>query len=222
MDIYVFWVTSTDEWPNSSDTTGIFTPCSNSDVANVCLRQWGPTPSMSPISAPMQIRLYVLLSSSGGNIVSCFVYIILFVFSLSGYNSSMIASISIALSLSGIYLSELYLVSSDAIIVAIDKGEHETTDITYNLSLNELDVILENSDVEIYKGTLVTLESYMSLNPFDYDWELTSESISNNAKGFAEVLRNQLYGENGDLKRIDNSINNVQKIADVANSEAKK
>ena len=93
------------------------------------------------------------------------------------------------------------------------------SNITYELELDDIDTIIDDQTMDVYMGININLVSYMSLNSFDYEWELTDESTLKNATELAEKLNEQLYNEtNGDIKQIQDGIAGVQNnINDVVN-----
>lgn len=92
---------------------------------------------------------------------------------------------------------------------AID--QESMLDATYELTLNDLDSIVANQTSDIYIGTYISLNSYMSLNSSDYVWELSDTSALKNATELAEKLNSQLNDEtDGEIVKIYSGINETK------------
>ena len=93
----------------------------------------------------------------------------------------------------------------------------DMTDSTYELTLSDIDSIVASNTIDVYVGTLVTLDSYMSINAPDYEWSLTDTSSLRNATELAEKLNAQLNDEtDGELKKLYLGIKAAQTSADEA------
>lgn len=65
----------------------------------------------------------------------------------------------------------------------------------YELTLKDIDKVINDFEVDVYTGSLTTLNSYMSVNAEDYVWQITDSSIRNNAENLVDILYQQLYQE---------------------------
>lgn len=100
---------------------------------------------------------------------------------------------------------------------AVAINQEDSVNAAFELSLDNLDSIIANDTVDIYAGTLVSLNANMSLNPVDYNWELTDTSLFNNTQDFIKQLNNKLYDEtNGDIKKLHTGVEEAKDIANTA------
>jgi hypothetical protein len=100
---------------------------------------------------------------------------------------------------------------------AVGISKDDMTDSTYELTLSDIDLIVASNTIDVYVGTLVTLDSYMSINAPDYEWSLTDTSLLRNATELAEKLNAQLNDEtDGELKKLYLGIKVAQTSADEA------
>lgn len=96
--------------------------------------------------------------------------------------------------------------------VEITKENMENS--TFELKLSDLDSIVNNQTSSVYIGIYTTLDSYMSVDVTEYEWELTETSSYKSMEDLVEQLSNKLYND------TDGSINILNLGIEAAKKDA--
>lgn len=103
----------------------------------------------------------------------------------------------------------------------VDITSENVTNATLELTLSDLDSIIESQTVDVYVGIYTTLTSYMSVDANEYEWELTDSSSFKNLEDLINQLSDKLYNEtDGNITIINLGIEAAQNAADDAQDAA--
>jgi len=95
------------------------------------------------------------------------------------------------------------------------------TNAALELTLSDLDSIIESQTVDVYVGIYTTLTSYMSVDANEYEWELTDSSSFKNLEDLINQLSDKLYNEtDGNITILNLGIEAAQNAADDAQDAA--